>query len=91
MGRPSIYQGCQVEGCDRPHKSTGYCATHYKQFRRGQTIAPIIQRDYTHGLVCAAEGCEQPEHARGFCQTHYKRWERNGDASIVLKPWGKSQ
>lgn len=91
MGRPSIHQGCKVEGCERTHKSQGYCASHYKQFRRGQEIAPLLERDYTHSLICEIEGCDQPEKARGLCSTHYKRWERNGSADVVLKPWGRSE
>jgi hypothetical protein len=25
---------CQIEGCDKPHKSKGYCDTHYAYWRR---------------------------------------------------------
>ena len=81
-------KSCQVEGCERPHKAHGYCATHYKQFQRGAEIAPIIKRDYGHGLICSVEGCDQPEKARGLCATHYKRWQRHGNAKIAYKPWG---
>ena len=88
MGRPPLKKTCTVEGCERPHKSHGYCATHYKQFLRGAPITPILKRDYNHGLVCSVEGCDEPEKARGLCSTHYKRWERHGRADAVYKPWG---
>lgn len=91
MGRPLQHTGCSIEGCDRPHKAHGYCASHYQQFRRGEMVKPLIPREYDHGLVCSMEGCDRPEKAKGLCDTHYKRLQRHGDVDIVHRPWGTTR
>jgi len=71
---------CTVDGCDRPHKSRGYCATHYAQFRRGNAITEVIAvRQPTDGLTCSANGCEKPVKSLGYCKMHYMRFKRHGD------------
>jgi hypothetical protein len=31
-----LYQGCRVSGCDRPHRSKGFCRGHLSAFERGR-------------------------------------------------------
>lgn len=31
-----LYQGCRVLGCDRPHRSKGFCRGHLSAFERGR-------------------------------------------------------
>lgn len=91
MPRPLEHTTCAVEGCKRPHKAHGYCASHYQQFRRGEAPKALIPREYDHGTVCSVAGCGKPEKAKGLCGTHYKRLTRHGDPSAVHKPWDMSK
>jgi hypothetical protein len=72
---------CSVDGCDRPHKARGYCATHYQQFKRGEIpTLTIAARQATLGLICLVEGCENPVKSLGYCRMHYARFKRHGNA-----------
>jgi hypothetical protein len=53
---------CTIDGCGRKHKSRGYCASHYQQYKRGLTEL----------------GCESPVKANGLCAAHYQRFLRHG-------------
>ena len=35
---------CEFAGCERTHSAKGLCATHYAQHRRGNDLAPILER-----------------------------------------------
>ena len=42
-----IYQGCRVPGCDRPHRSKGFCRGHLSAFERGRldsSGSPILNQ-----------------------------------------------
>lgn len=70
---------CTVPGCGRPHKSRGYCQTHYMQFKRGAPISLVIQtRDRGHEATCSEAGCAEPVKAKGLCKMHYQRLLRHG-------------
>jgi len=70
---------CTVAGCGRPHKSRGYCQTHYMQFKRGAPITPEINtRVSVKPLECSEEGCGYPVKSKGLCVMHYARKLRRG-------------
>lgn len=72
---------CEFEGCDRKHRTKGYCASHYSQFRLGKELTPLKPRgDGSQG--CKFEGCEQKHHSNGYCRIHSKQ-KRKGKE---LKP-----
>lgn len=74
-----IFDTCQVKGCDRPHKSRGYCNTHYAQFKRGVPICEEIKgRDRNKPEECSEEGCHEPVKSKGLCSMHYARLLRHG-------------
>lgn len=85
------HEFCTVEGCERPHKARGYCATHYMQVRKGVEITPVIRaRSREFGPVCSVEGCNKEERALGLCNTHYVRHQRHG--STEFRPrWKKTR
>ncbi len=85
MPRPLEHTHCTVEGCGRPHKARGYCASHYLQHIRGAPIKAIQERSYAHGPKCTVEGCDNPERSKGLCGMHYVRWYRHGDLSFRYK------
>lgn len=73
------HEHCTVEGCDRKHKSRGYCQTHYMQFRRGVPITPEINvRDRNPPEVCVEDGCSGDVVAKGLCKMHHARLLRHG-------------
>ena len=47
IGKKDGSQGCDVEGCDRPHSAKGKCNPHYKRLTNGPPMdAPIRERVY---------------------------------------------
>lgn len=70
---------CTVNGCTRPHKSRGYCQTHYMQFRRGAPVCEEIKTRVRDKLpTCSIKGCENDVKANGLCAMHYQRKLRHG-------------
>lgn len=39
--------GCAVDGCNRPHKSAGYCKAHYEHWRKGEVDDLVAERTLT--------------------------------------------
>jgi hypothetical protein len=73
----ATYQpSCATEGCAKPAKCRGLCATHYSAWRRNQPDRG----------VCAVDGCESHAYVRGWCATHYGRWKRTGDLLPAPRP-----
>lgn len=56
---------CNVEGCKREYRSKGFCALHFKKWRRGEM--PKKGRYKT----CVEEGCRKPRGRDGLCATHF--------------------
>lgn len=86
--------GCDVEGCDRPHQSLGYCKGHANRVRRyghpgtaefriRKIENPEIEPDPTK--QCSGTGCRRRILAKGLCPTHYRRWSRHGDPNTPLR------
>ena len=68
--------GCKFEGCDREHRTKGYCMSHYAQFRLGKELTPLKPRgDGKQG--CKFEGCNDKHHSNGYCRLH-SRQRREG-------------
>jgi hypothetical protein len=78
--RNNLVRGfCGVEECGRPHKSGGFCNTHYIQFRRGvRSFKAIKTRDSNPPELCTEIGCRGQTKARGLCDMHYARLLRYG-------------
>ena len=80
---------CSVEGCDKPFRSKGLCATHYtrlwkhgdplKVLKRGSITGP---RKHKWPPTCSIDGCDRSTWARGWCDTHYDKWRKYGDPLI---------
>ena len=71
--------GCAFDGCDRPHKSRGYCSAHYWQFRRGKDLTPIRLLARWKGpkdVPCYAPDCEIRQKSQGLCSSHYAQMKR---------------
>jgi hypothetical protein len=74
-----LHENCTVPGCGLPHKSRGFCATHYAQARRNiSPVGPIKSRDSTPPERCTEESCSEPTKAKGLCKMHYARLLRHG-------------
>ena len=55
--------GCEVEGCDKPHRARGMCVAHHTAWLTAQR-GP-----------CEFPDCGRPQHARGWCKPHNEqRW-----------------
>lgn len=83
MGRPRLFESCTFEGCERPHRSRGFCRAHYAQNLRGVALTPIGTRAHVPE-TCTFEGCERPYVGKGYCMAHYQQRRRGRD----LKPIG---
>jgi len=64
MGKGS----CKLEGCDREVVGKGYCARHYKKWRRGD----LPKSRYK---ICTEEGCRKPRSVRAKCADHARKPE----------------
>jgi len=60
---------CKMESCEKPAVGKGYCASHYKAWRRGS----LPKGRYK---ICTAEGCRKPRHSTSNgskCEEHAKK------------------
>ena len=63
---------CEVEGCDKKHRSLGYCNAHYHQHLR----SPFTT---VEGVGSCSEGyCDRKHYALGFCYAHYRQFRTAG-------------
>ena len=58
---------CTADGCDKPTKTRGWCATHYARWQRNGHVE--VTRSFHSG--CSVQGCLNPHHAKGLCNSHY--------------------
>jgi hypothetical protein len=70
---------CTIDGCGRKHKSRGYCASHYQQYKRGLTdLGALKTRQRVKPDCCVEVDCESSVKANGLCAAHYQRFLRHG-------------
>lgn len=55
---------CQVKGCKNAYRAKGYCATHYRMWRKGEFGKSRYQ-------ICSKEGCRKPMAKEGMCEDHW--------------------
>lgn len=70
---------CHLDGCDRPLKASGLCASHHERRRvHGEDFdrSPIKKRKASIA-TCQVDGCSRSAYARGLCQGHHDRERRN--------------
>lgn len=58
LGGRGARGGCEVEGCDKPHRARGMCVAHHTAWLTAQR-GP-----------CEFPDCGRPQHARGWCKPH---------------------
>ena len=72
---------CSVDGCNRKHKSKGFCEPHYQRWTNTgdpQADLPIGTRRAPR-RECVISGCDRPVLSRDWCSAHYQRWKTYGD------------
>lgn len=79
---------CTVEGCERKHRSNGYCAMHNDRFKRHGSPHAVLKPVAKH-IGCMVEGCDGEHYAKRYCVKHYARFKKHGDPSKVLHVIGK--
>jgi hypothetical protein len=57
---------CKLEGCERESVGKGYCARHYKEWRRGK----LPKGRYK---TCTNEGCRKPRAIGSKCEEHGRK------------------
>ena len=61
---------CKYEGCPRPKYGRGWCAGHYRQWRKDPQGLHPIARSYTP-KPCHVEGCDGAALSKSLCHYHY--------------------
>ena len=69
---------CEVDGCNNPHCSRGYCSKHLQRFYKYGDPEMLVGRHSTPGGLCIIDGCDNKHDAKGYCRKHYERLRRNG-------------
>ena len=57
---------CKASECSHEVQAKGYCARHYRQWRKGKLPKPRYRS-------CNAEGCHKPRARRGLCSEHFAK------------------
>ena len=65
---------CTIEGCERPFRARGWCATHYARWsKHGDPSVKITRRTE---VGCEAPDCERPNPVGRYCNTHkLRKWK----------------
>jgi hypothetical protein len=80
MPRGGIRPICSVANCGRPHKSKGYCDTHYWRLRKHGDPNKLLPKEERK---CSVDGCDRDHCAQGFCKMHYSRMNRRGTLAVT--------
>lgn len=77
---PNRGTNCGQEGCSRPADGgKGYCARHYRAWKRGE----LPKARYK---TCRGEGCHKRAVARGRCEEHFARDYPGKRAPVPAEP-----
>lgn len=68
--KKEVEKACKVKDCKRPYRSKGYCAIHFKKWRRGELEGAKKGRY----RICSEENCKKPTFKKGYCEQHYSAW-----------------
>jgi hypothetical protein len=71
---------CSVDGCDGPHFSKGFCATHFYRVRHHGHPGLLV---HPQDPICRVEGCGRESVAHSLCLMHRRREIRWGDPLVV--------
>lgn len=73
-------QICTIEGCTRPLRARGWCATHWARWHKHGTTE---LRQFSP--LCSVEGCSKASRSlrAEMCETHYYRLRRNGTLALT--------
>lgn len=79
---------CSLDGCDRAHKSRGWCHKHYRRWLQyGDPRHPVRLRGIQPADgFCTVGGCTRQSRTRGWCPAHYSRWLAHGDPLASAPP-----
>ena len=85
-GRPPVYVGCSVQGCERKHLAKSFCAMHYKRLTRSGAVGSAeFQEKQINCGPCGSPNCDRPAITKGYCEAHYQRLLRgNGDVATPI-------
>lgn len=71
---------CSIDGCNRPHDARGWCAMHYRRWKR--TGDPLTLTRRPQSSVCRVDGCDTAPLAHSLCQKHLVRVRRLGTTDL---------
>lgn len=77
---------CDVDGCEKPARTRGWCSAHYERWRRNGDSGKAGDARSRPSLECSVEGCELWARARGWCDKHYACWHLTGDPIPRKRP-----
>lgn len=61
---------CDIEGCERKHRSRGWCDLHYGRYMRHGD--PLYEKPKaTPDGLCTLDGCNGKHRGNGLCRSHY--------------------
>lgn len=75
--RQFIKRICNVEGCNKKHKAKGYCANHYKAYKKHG--ADCFMREPRRDTCSVCGKKIDAGGAKGLCQRHYKAKDRHSN------------
>lgn len=73
---------CSIDGCGRPVRARGWCATHHQRWERhgdpgsGEIWDQVRKR-------CSFDGCGRPATCRGLCDTHADQAARGKELTPI--------
>jgi hypothetical protein len=57
---------CKVESCGKDARTKGYCARHYRSWKKGKLGKPRYR-------TCVEEGCRKARFRRSLCLEHFNK------------------
>jgi len=81
---PDCRSGCSVNGCDRPHKTAGFCKPHYARWKRGADLSMPIGPYERGERICKLDGCNRKRAGSAtYCVMHNSRVKDRGEPGPV--------